>query len=113
MNIDSIGERNEYTTLLQTLAIPGYELIDTLKSKGHPVTIAESLEGSDEPAEKYLTQSSDWGHQKSIDYIFLYKHEGAKSFGPVQAEIQKFPISGKPYRQLSDHFGVWCTIDLP
>jgi endonuclease/exonuclease/phosphatase family metal-dependent hydrolase len=106
MNIDSIGERSEYTTLLQTLTIPGYELIDILKSNGHPVTIAESIEAGEEPEGKHSN------HRKSIDYIFLYKQVGAKGANEISAQVQKFPIQEKPYKQLSDHFGLSCTIDF-
>jgi endonuclease/exonuclease/phosphatase family metal-dependent hydrolase len=110
MNIDSIGEKKEYLDMIDNLSIPGYELVDTLKSKDHPATIAPAVEGGSEPAETYLTLKYDWGRQKSIDYIFLYLPPGLR---PLYAtEVQKFPVTGKPYRQLSDHVGLSCTFDF-
>jgi hypothetical protein len=84
--------------------------VDTLKSKDHPPTIAGAIEGSSEPAETFLTLKYDWGRQKSIDYVFLYLPTGAR--GLYATEIQKFPVTGKPYRQLSDHLGLSCAYDF-
>jgi endonuclease/exonuclease/phosphatase family metal-dependent hydrolase len=112
MNIDSIGEQEEYTQLMQTLALPGYDLIDTLKSKGHPVTLAASEEGQSEPIERFLTLKEDWGYQQSIDYIFLYEPVNAPVFARYEAETRKFAVSGRVYQQLSDHIGVECFVEF-
>jgi sphingomyelin phosphodiesterase len=108
MNINS-GEREEYQRLIATLAIDGYELIDTLKEKEHWFTVAAGASG-DGPAEKLLTPKSDWNDPTSIDYIFLYDKNGAVL--KYNSEIEEFPVTGRPYQQLSDHSAVRCVVDL-
>ena len=113
MNINAIGEEHEYKNLMNNLEIGGdWELIDTLKEKGHPVTIAESLTADGTPYEEVLTQKSDWGWAKAIDYVFIYKNRKSQGVAAFDAEIEKMAITGKPYKQLSDHFAVRCKVDL-
>lgn len=104
MNIDAIGEKEEYQNLMTNLQIGGWELIDTLKVKGHPVTVAESL-----TSDANETATADWA--KAIDYVFLYR-KGGEGFTGYDAVVDKMSITGKPYKQLSDHFAVKCTVNL-
>jgi sphingomyelin phosphodiesterase len=109
MNIDATGETTEYQRLMKTLSVDGYELIDTLREKGHPVTMAAGPEGK-VPTEALLTQKSDWNRPTSIDYVFIYRKQGSRL--EYDAMIEKFPISNRPYQQLSDHLAVRCAVDL-
>jgi hypothetical protein len=110
MNIDSREEAPEYQEMMKILAIPGYRLTDAMKCLGHPYTIADCSDGGD-PGEKILTQKSDWNWPKSIDYVFIYEDEGKKWVKEYNAEIAKFEVTGKPYRQLSDHYGIRCRAE--
>lgn len=113
MNIDAIGEKEEYKNLMSNLELGGdWEIVDTLKEKGHPVTIAESLTSDGTPTETVLTQKSDWGWAKAIDYVFLYRSKNGKGFTEYNAEVEKMSITGKPYKQLSDHFAITCKVTL-
>jgi sphingomyelin phosphodiesterase len=110
MNIDSIGEQVEYQTLLRTLAIPGYSMTDTLKNKGHPITIADFR--GDEIVENLLTQDSDREHPKSIDYVFIYEPDNRRVVDGYEADVEAFPVNGRLYKQLSDHTAVRCRVSL-
>jgi endonuclease/exonuclease/phosphatase family metal-dependent hydrolase len=111
MNINSIGEEVEYQKLMSTLQISGYSLTDSMKNKGHPVTTAKSLEGG-KLAEEGFTQKSDGFQPKSIDYVFIYDSLEKKNIISFDANVEKWTVSGKPYKQLSDHFAVKCTVRL-
>jgi sphingomyelin phosphodiesterase len=110
MNIDSIGEQDEYQTLIKTLTIPGYSITDTLRVKGHPVTIADFRGG--ELVEDVLTQDSDRQHPKSIDYVFIYESDNRTVVDSYEADAEPFPVQGSPYKQLSDHTAVRCRVTL-
>jgi endonuclease/exonuclease/phosphatase family metal-dependent hydrolase len=110
MNTDSREEGAEYGNMMNGLAIPDWELTDTLKISGHPYTIADWGEGGG-PGEKVLTQKSDWNWPKSIDYVFIYQNNERKWIKEYSSEIVKFEVTGKAYRQLSDHYGIRCRVE--
>jgi endonuclease/exonuclease/phosphatase family metal-dependent hydrolase len=105
MNINSIGEKGEYLNMTENLSITGYELIDTLKCKDHPVTSVGSIDRNPEPDEQNLTCA--WENPESIDYVFLYLPETTQSC--YATEVQEFQVTDKPYCRLSDHLGLECT----
>jgi endonuclease/exonuclease/phosphatase family metal-dependent hydrolase len=112
MNIDSIGRPEEYKRLVRTLSISGFDFIDTTKTLGHPPTLGEIVEGSTMPAEPYLTLKVDWGRPQAVDYIFIYNRLDSKPVFGFRPSIEKFSVSGKLYKHLSDHSGVKCVINL-
>lgn len=111
MNIDSIGETDEYQNLMKSLSVNGRTLIDTMKEKGHPATIA-AVNEQGEPEETTLTQESDQGQPKAIDYVFIYESQNRKSIAAYESNIEKMTIDGKVYQHLSDHYAVECEVTL-
>jgi endonuclease/exonuclease/phosphatase family metal-dependent hydrolase len=91
------------------LSIDGYEFVDTLKEKGHPVTIAASVT-EDGPEERVLTQKEDWNRPMSIDYVFVFQKRS--KIVSYDAQVEPFNVNGKAYRQLSDHLAVRCLVEL-
>ncbi|KAJ1921541.1 hypothetical protein H4219_000578 [Mycoemilia scoparia] len=90
-----------------------FEFEDALYSRHgyHPVTFGNIIidkDGNVKPRESVLTTKSDNMVMHSIDYLFWYnpgQHQSAKAKLENLAVVPNF-ISGKPYTQISDHYGV-------
>ena len=91
------------------LTLVGYDRIDTLPER--PVTYADTEDGK--PLETVLTVEKDLGGMMSLDYVFWFKHkDGDQVIENCKGRLEKFLVEGKPYRQLSDHYGIAVDIDM-
>ena len=105
-NLDSLMFPLDYARMMdifkKRLEDPerGYQVKDVLP--GHPVTFGC-------PGETTLTHPSDVDSKMCLDYIF---YVGPPDFCTIDAHVEPFKVDGEPFTQLSDHFGVVCTLDF-
>ncbi|EDR22304.1 hypothetical protein, conserved [Entamoeba dispar SAW760] len=116
---DGTTESPEYTEFLQNFVIPNGELIDLLLRDNHgiqPVTFGDSFvdeNGTETPCDTEITYESQCMDKSRLDYIFQLKRPNED---PVisckNCRVDKFPVRGKKYPFMSDHFGVTCDVYL-
>ena len=75
--------------------------------------------------ETVLTNKKDWGNPKCLDYMLFISKQSTANTTPQtnppsqitpklsSAKVNPFFVKNKPYTQLSDHYGVSCTFDIP
>lgn len=78
----------------------GYQVKDVLPE--NPVTFGC-------PGETTLTHPSDVNKEMCLDYIV---YVGPPDFCSIEARVEQFKVEGEPFTQLSDHFGLVCTLDF-
>lgn len=124
---DTTKESEEYLTMFnifQNAFQVNYKVEDILKEckGGHPSTVGdyEIVDGQKIPKEVHLTHKNDLSLGKRLDYIFWilneqYELQKFRKEDEVQELISKFRLTsdvypffveGKPFTQLSDHYGV-------
>jgi endonuclease/exonuclease/phosphatase family metal-dependent hydrolase len=112
-NIDALrGE--EYSSFDSELVIPKFERIDTVfqSLRSHPVTYG-GVDENGNPTDVVLTVPEDLKAQASLDYIFYFKNtEKDWVVKRVAAEVEKFQVMDRPYKQLSDHYAISATIEV-
>ena len=107
-NVDAL-HGNEKDVFDEEFTLIGYDTIDTLPER--PVTYADTVDGR--PRETVLTVEEDLGGMMSLDYVFWFKHkDGDKVIKNCTGKLEQFFCEGKPYTQLSDHYGVAVDIEL-
>ncbi|OHT11780.1 Endonuclease/Exonuclease/phosphatase family protein [Tritrichomonas foetus] len=97
---------SEYNRLIKVLTTECYTLTDALfQSYGkHEVTY-----GADD---KRLTVKEDQNSQKCLDYVLVWnRDEGQYIVAGTECNVVKFTVDGnKNFTQLSDHYGLACTV---
>ena len=96
-----------------------------MKYSNKYITFADTVRdssGKTIPKETQLTSHDDWGTEQALDYIFelvptKYGKEKTRKgtklfFDPNSVEIEPFEMNNRPYRQLSDHYGVKFNISV-
>ena len=109
-NVDS-RKGTEYELLMQHLNLDEYNVTNTLYASNnneHVVTFGESQ--GDWIADKVLTVQPDWGTNQSLDYIFLLTKKDSPLEVTFDTKVNKMTVEGRPYPQLSDHYGVESTM---
>lgn len=100
---------HEYTILVSMLEMESYTLVDTLlQNSTHPVTFGDLENGK--PVDEVLTYKTDRGVRSCLDYIFLmFPNNQIKKY---HSQVEKFKVQNHIYTQLSDHYGISCTLYL-
>lgn len=104
---------NEYD-LLEAVFNPSespYRMVDVLLEKHgrHLVTYgdAEEVDGLFLPLDPILTDAGEQCSMQRLDYIFeIFPKHKSPSAEFLEASIEKFIVKNKPFKQLSDHYGV-------
>jgi hypothetical protein len=97
-------EGNEYENLTRALKVQKREVVDVVyKETGeHPITYGA-------PGERILTPPADREKGKSVDFAFYLKPSQDYVVEKVVGSVQKFAVEGRPYGQLSAHYGIGVT----
>ncbi|ELP84309.1 sphingomyelinase C precursor, putative [Entamoeba invadens IP1] len=114
---DGTTESVEYKEFLQTFVVPNGELIDLLLRDNHgvqPVTFGDSFvdaSGTETPFDTEITYEEQCMDKSRLDYIFQLKREGEEpQLTCKNCRVDKFPVKGRKFPFMSDHFGV--TVDV-
>lgn len=97
----------EYQRLEKTIAMEPYTVTNCLyQSTGeHCITYGF-------PDEKILTPIENRNSKQCVDYVFLYsRDDGQYIIDGSNCSLQPFTVDGnKNFTQLSDHYGLECTV---
>ena len=97
------------------------------KFEKHPYTYGKTGEISGKKYDQVLTDKGDHGNMQTLDYIFEISEKKSQHTNPSEnvadlnqkknliidynsMKVEEFLIEGKPFQQLSDHFGASVEI---
>ena len=116
---DGHVESTEYREFLNYWHVENGEFIDLLlrDNNGYqPVTFGDSFideSGTETPCDTELTYEDQCMDKSRLDYIFYLKRPNEDpAITCKNCRVDKFPVRGKKYPFMSDHYGVTCDVYL-
>ena len=123
----NINQKNQekYSSLIEKLYFKNYNTYNVISTNRTIEEINNLCTYGDNAKEICLTSYKDTFNQELIDYIWILEKNNYnninnnnnnnynKQFNIINSKIEPFLVKGKCYTQLSDHYGVSSTIEIP